>query len=101
MPCLGCQTRRLSPSAFWQDRKSTRLNSSHGYISYAVFCLKKKKEPRHCIGYASHVLTVYLARTALHYRSPVIPHLPPATASRRRPRYDRSLRPPRTTILPK
>src|SRR2546422_5610861 len=26
------------------DRKSTRLNSSHGYISYAVFCLKKKNE---------------------------------------------------------
>src|SRR5256884_1417775 len=30
------------------DRKSTRLNSSHGYISYAVFCLKKKK-PHHII----------------------------------------------------
>src|SRR2546429_2761200 len=29
------------------DRKSTRLNSSHGYISYAVFCLKKKK--RNCV----------------------------------------------------
>src|SRR2546429_9982685 len=28
------------------DRKSTRLNSSHGYISYAVFCLKKKKTPK-------------------------------------------------------
>src|SRR2546422_2086987 len=28
---------------FLLDRKSTRLNSSHGYISYAVFCLKKKK----------------------------------------------------------
>src|SRR5205809_5084535 len=28
----------------WIDRKSTRLNSSHGYISYAVFCLKKKKK---------------------------------------------------------
>src|SRR5256884_1307596 len=28
------------------DRKSTRLNSSHGYISYAVFCLKKKKRER-------------------------------------------------------
>src|SRR2546422_4438388 len=28
----------------WLDRKSTRLNSSHGYISYAVFCLKKKKK---------------------------------------------------------
>src|SRR2546429_7344617 len=27
-----------------KDRKSTRLNSSHGYISYAVFCLKKKKD---------------------------------------------------------
>src|SRR2546422_8426521 len=32
---LGAATRR-------RDRKSTRLNSSHGYISYAVFCLKKK-----------------------------------------------------------
>src|SRR2546429_4607538 len=34
------------------DRKSTRLNSSHGYISYAVFCLKKKKkrqEFKHCM----------------------------------------------------
>src|SRR2546422_8383552 len=29
------------------DRKSTRLNSSHGYISYAVFCLKKKKKLEH------------------------------------------------------
>src|SRR5438445_2958474 len=28
----------------WQDRKSTRLNSSHANISYAVFCLKKKKK---------------------------------------------------------
>src|SRR2546429_1035323 len=31
-----------------QDRKSTRLNSSHGYISYAVFCLKKKKYKSGC-----------------------------------------------------
>src|SRR2546422_3810951 len=30
-----------------RDRKSTRLNSSHGYISYAVFCLKKKKKINH------------------------------------------------------
>src|SRR2546429_6054774 len=30
-----------------RDRKSTRLNSSHGYISYAVFCLKKKKLTPH------------------------------------------------------
>src|SRR2546422_7893635 len=31
------------PAREERDRKSTRLNSSHGYISYAVFCLKKKK----------------------------------------------------------
>src|SRR3712207_8270434 len=30
------------PEDFWADRKSTRLNSSHANISYAVFCLKKK-----------------------------------------------------------
>src|SRR2546422_8474644 len=35
--------RRASASPS-RDRKSTRLNSSHGYISYAVFCLKKKKK---------------------------------------------------------
>src|SRR2546422_7773674 len=46
-PCL----RRVSPRLTHgeggkseRDRKSTRLNSSHGYISYAVFCLKKKKK---------------------------------------------------------
>ena len=33
-----------SDGYFRLDRKSTRLNSSHGYISYAVFCLKKKKK---------------------------------------------------------
>src|SRR2546430_8461606 len=32
----------------WQDRKSTRLNSSHSQISYAVFCLKKKHRRIHC-----------------------------------------------------
>src|SRR2546422_7611013 len=32
-----------------RDRKSTRLNSSHGYISYAVFCLKKKKQLQNMI----------------------------------------------------
>src|SRR2546429_3403960 len=36
----------LAPSCIG-DRKSTRLNSSHGYISYAVFCLKKKKSELH------------------------------------------------------
>src|SRR5205809_1929741 len=35
------------------DRKSTRLNSSHGYISYAVFCLKKKKTNHHLCDFQS------------------------------------------------
>src|SRR2546422_4027780 len=36
--------RQIHPEHEELDRKSTRLNSSHGYISYAVFCLKKKKK---------------------------------------------------------
>src|SRR2546429_6025957 len=38
------RTSRRSRAGSRADRKSTRLNSSHGYISYAVFCLKKKQE---------------------------------------------------------
>src|SRR5205809_187932 len=41
LPSAGSSPLRRS-SLFSIDRKSTRLNSSHGYISYAVFCLKKK-----------------------------------------------------------
>src|SRR2546422_2946547 len=42
-PFPGELDARHGCSAVWAaDRKSTRLNSSHGYISYAVFCLKKK-----------------------------------------------------------
>src|SRR2546422_8550652 len=37
---------RIGGARAARDRKSTRLNSSHGYISYAVFCLKKKKRAR-------------------------------------------------------
>src|SRR2546422_2758795 len=37
----------FAPAYGSKDRKSTRLNSSHGYISYAVFCLKKKKTEPH------------------------------------------------------
>src|SRR2546427_6472574 len=40
-----CKARAFSPEkSFLADRKSTRLNSSHSQISYAVFCLKKKKK---------------------------------------------------------
>src|SRR2546429_1581601 len=45
------------------DRKSTRLNSSHGYISYAVFCLKKKKRSNQkSIGEPEARITVLLLR---------------------------------------
>src|SRR2546429_3657298 len=42
----GYKEHRIRKTSVGQarDRKSTRLNSSHGYISYAVFCLKKKKK---------------------------------------------------------
>src|SRR2546429_3819448 len=39
----GSRVEGRSDRPLQRDRKSTRLNSSHGYISYAVFCLKKKK----------------------------------------------------------
>src|SRR2546429_6624327 len=43
----GQKTPDEKPPKAERDRKSTRLNSSHGYISYAVFCLKKKKRNTH------------------------------------------------------
>src|SRR2546422_2418816 len=41
---LGIDRDDFAAALTRRDRKSTRLNSSHGYISYAVFCLKKKKK---------------------------------------------------------
>src|SRR3989449_2445681 len=43
MRCVAPGSSAEQGSSRRRDRKSTRLNSSHGYISYAVFCLKKKK----------------------------------------------------------
>src|SRR2546422_2156900 len=45
------------------DRKSTRLNSSHGYISYAVFCLKKKKTTAGRAGKTGQTLRRHLGRS--------------------------------------
>src|SRR3712207_7975567 len=42
---------RIEPSSATKDRKSTRLNSSHANISYAVFCLKKK---HHVVAHSTH-----------------------------------------------
>src|SRR5687768_17867656 len=43
---LRVRAGRVDAELLLEDRKSTRLNSSHGYISYAVFCLKKKKKKK-------------------------------------------------------
>src|SRR5205809_5712222 len=48
---------------FRGDRKSTRLNSSHGYISYAVFCLKKKTKELYFVD--TELEAVQCATTAL------------------------------------
>src|SRR2546422_7645459 len=48
------RSRGAIPRSRTADRKSTRLNSSHGYISYAVFCLKKKKNNDHTSISQSH-----------------------------------------------
>src|SRR2546422_6317017 len=45
--CSTSQDGRKEARSDGVDRKSTRLNSSHGYISYAVFCLKKKKQTKY------------------------------------------------------
>src|SRR3712207_8465172 len=52
--------RRQHDEALDLDRKSTRLNSSHANISYAVFCLKKQTS-------INHQLTPVIPMTALHY----------------------------------
>src|SRR5205809_4198138 len=52
------------PSA---DRKSTRLNSSHGYISYAVFCLKKKRLYTTLLIFPVRVLFNSLRVILIHY----------------------------------
>src|SRR5256885_8393131 len=57
-PFVGAPSSVADCSAFTsiRDRKSTRLNSSHLVISYAVFCLKKKKSDRHHLSYTQYIL---------------------------------------------
>src|SRR2546422_5137701 len=57
---VNCASTNITPSAPSIDRKSTRLNSSHGYISYAVFCLKKKKKTD------NHIYQIPRAPTGVH-----------------------------------
>src|SRR2546429_2289669 len=51
---------RATSRARPRDRKSTRLNSSHGYISYAVFCLKKKNNTAHPPGISQSELCSHI-----------------------------------------
>src|SRR2546430_7743375 len=60
-----------TPSREWcreigKDRKSTRLNSSHSQISYAVFCLKKKKRKHQIIFFADLYLNLYSNHNRYH-----------------------------------
>src|SRR2546430_12930519 len=55
-------THRVSLGGIGKDRKSTRLNSSHSQISYAVFCLKKKKKNDYiCAALLRSVIRVHTA----------------------------------------
>src|SRR5256886_9926125 len=77
---LGAPERRhaqtlMSPThGAVEDRKSTRLNSSHSQISYAVFCLKKKKpikQPKYLLSKISahnHIGPYFFVRTHIHCR---------------------------------
>src|SRR5258708_23938194 len=56
-PAQSAETTRI---AGWLDRKSTRLNSSHQIISYAVFCLKKKKSHDNCREQLSQSRHIYV-----------------------------------------
>src|SRR2546430_11293917 len=60
---LGSIRREVSRIPYKSDRKSTRLNSSHSQISYAVFCLKKKIKTALSVWILSHTTTACTAST--------------------------------------
>src|SRR2546430_4097542 len=79
--CLaGARRLKSKPLFFWfdlKDRKSTRLNSSHSQISYAVFCLKKKNNRPASIPHTSKNLHSRTAMTTFIIR---VRHVPSFTA---------------------
>src|ERR1041385_4719838 len=92
----------------YRDRKSTRLNSSHGYISYAVFCLKKKYRDWISRGAAA---TFFNARSLVDANEPAVMSAPAAgrmpAGSTMPPALISALlfflmirRPPRSTLFP-
>src|SRR2546430_12475262 len=67
-PALSSEMRALSMSNPTTDRKSTRLNSSHSQISYAVFCLKKKKHTHFVI----YILDILVGPNHVHLWTAVV-----------------------------
>src|SRR5260221_9934656 len=65
MPCC-CQRAASCTACSMTDRKSTRLNSSHTVISYAVFCLKKKKKKRmdKCVNHEKYETTMMYLKSS-------------------------------------
>src|SRR5256885_7217494 len=82
----GGQHLQSRPAGFAGDRKSTRLNSSHLVISYAVFCLKKKKTT-HCLLACHKRQHVYLSYPCISQSS-----LPPSMSPPNAPRTTSSLK---------
>src|SRR2546429_2506358 len=68
-----------------QDRKSTRLNSSHGYISYAVFCLKKKNTSKNNLRNARQRDHIQRFTHVIHTRDAEQPHAGAVTADEHHP----------------
>src|ERR1019366_5556062 len=94
MPSSAVQTCAL-PS----DRKSTRLNSSHGPISYAVFCLKKKKVLRARVRRHLHQCR-FFRRGGFHLEPRVLPGPPQAPVFPYFIFFLMIRRPPRSTLFP-
>src|SRR2546429_1048439 len=87
--------RRPTAAPSLVDRKSTRLNSSHGYISYAVFCLKKKHRRNRRSPSRPDRRLLVLSRLLRFLRRPLPTTRQPTTLSRPpRPRSRRLLLPP-------
>src|SRR2546430_11548843 len=71
---LGRQAATPGTASAWVDRKSTRLNSSHSQISYAVFCLKKKKKNKHTPKNTYIRITMQAAYTSSNIIDVVVQH---------------------------
>src|SRR5258707_9795568 len=72
---MAAKPARVTLTGFAADRKSTRLNSSHANISYAVFCLKKKKNNRkafHASFPTANVSKKEMRSTAIDLRHPIL-----------------------------